>query len=204
MEVASSARYRHHLLARHRPAHHEGDIVYAYDVTSSAASWHREVPRPPPTPTLMGVYDLETGAWKDVVEDVDSLTVAGGRHGAPGPPLPERGARRLRPEVGPGSSPGPGSPTTAAAAGQALGWIGNTLVAPGSTGRIWRYDRRAARGELAGGHPHGQPVSVPIDGRRPPTAARLRRRLLHRRAGRLRPPHRPVAVLAQRLARARA
>ncbi|GAA2769406.1 hypothetical protein [Nonomuraea dietziae] len=78
----------------------------------------------------------------------------------PGPPLPERGARRLRPEVGPGrhqdrvhrlrrrARPGP-------SAGSA-----NTLVGTGSTGRIWRYDRRSGKGELLEGTLTGQPVSV--------------------------------------------
>ncbi|MEV4160348.1 hypothetical protein [Nonomuraea dietziae] len=107
----------------------------------------------------MGVYDLETGAWKDVVEDVDSLTVGGGRHGHQ--VYLFQNEELVAYDLTSGQVvTRTGFTDYGGGAARPLGWIGHTLVGTGSTGRIWRYDRRSGKGELLEGTLTGQPVSI--------------------------------------------
>ncbi|MET7327743.1 hypothetical protein [Nonomuraea sp. NPDC005650] len=106
----------------------------------------------------MGVYDLRKRAWKDVVEDVDNLTVGGGRRGHDlylfqhdelvKYDLRTRKITRL------------GFTGYGEGAARPLGWLGHTLVGTSSTGRIWQFDRRTGQGRLLDGTLTGQPVSI--------------------------------------------
>ncbi|MEV0385492.1 hypothetical protein [Nonomuraea sp. NPDC050643] len=106
----------------------------------------------------MGVYDLGTRRWMDVVEDVDSLTVGGGRHGDDlylfqddelvKYHLKTRKITKL------------GFTGYGEGAARPLGWLGHTLVGTSSTGRIWHFDRKTGQGRLLDGTLTGQPVSI--------------------------------------------
>ncbi|MCG5215622.1 hypothetical protein [Streptosporangium sp. KLBMP 9127] len=106
----------------------------------------------------MGVYDLDKREWKDVVEDVDSLTVGGGRDGHDlylfqhdelvKYDLKTRKITRLGfTEYGEGAA-------------RPLGWLGHTLVGTSSTGRIWHFDRKTGQGRLLDGTLTPLPVSI--------------------------------------------
>ncbi|MFI7133763.1 hypothetical protein ACIBQ1_49365 [Nonomuraea sp. NPDC050153] len=106
----------------------------------------------------MGVYDLRKRAWKDVVEDVDSLTVGGGRRGHDlylfqHDELVKYDLRTRRITRLDFTGYGEG-------AARPLGWLGHTLVGTSSTGRIWQFDRRTGQGRLLDGTLTGQPVSI--------------------------------------------
>ncbi|MFG6198869.1 hypothetical protein [Nonomuraea sp. JJY05] len=106
----------------------------------------------------MGVYDLRERVWKDVVEDVDNLTVGGGRRGHDlylfqhdelvKYDLKSRKITKL------------GFTGYGEGAARPLGWLGHTLVGTSSTGRIWQFDRKTGQGRLLDGTLNGQPVSI--------------------------------------------
>ncbi|MDR8411084.1 hypothetical protein MTP10_20420 [Nonomuraea sp. 3-1Str] len=106
----------------------------------------------------MGVYDLAAGTWRDVVDDIDSLTVGGGRHGHQvflvqsdelvAYDLRTRKITKL------------GFTDLGGGAARTLGWNGRTLVGTSSTGRLWHYDRHSRRGKLFESTLTGQPVSI--------------------------------------------
>ncbi|MFF0312580.1 hypothetical protein ACFYSC_34565 [Streptosporangium sp. NPDC004379] len=106
----------------------------------------------------MGVYDLASGAWTDLVDDVDSLTVGGGRHGHQVYLVQhdELVAYDLKTE----KITRTGFTDFGGGAARVLGWSGTTLIGTGSTGRIWHYDRKTRRGELLDATLTGQPVSI--------------------------------------------
>ncbi|NUS06710.1 MAG: hypothetical protein HOV97_29610 [Nonomuraea sp.] len=106
----------------------------------------------------MGVYDLDKGEWKDVVEDVDNLTVGGGRHGHD--LYLFQHDELVRYDLGNGQVTRLGFTGYGEGAARPLGWVGHTLVGTSSTGRIWHYDRKSGKGELLDGTLTGQPVSV--------------------------------------------
>ncbi|NUP02266.1 MAG: hypothetical protein HOW71_43660 [Nonomuraea sp.] len=106
----------------------------------------------------MGVYDLDKGEWKDVVEDVDNLTVGGGRHGHD--LYLFQHDELVRYDLGNGQITRLGFTGYGEGAARPLGWVGHTLVGTSSTGRIWHYDRKSGKGELLDGTLTGQPVSV--------------------------------------------
>ncbi len=106
----------------------------------------------------MGVYDLAKKSWKGVVDDVDSLTVGGGRHGhavylVQGDELAEH-------DLNTGKTTKLGFSDLGGGAARPLGWIGTKLVGTSSTGRIWHYDRKTAKGTLFESTVTGQPVSI--------------------------------------------
>ncbi|NUT45442.1 MAG: hypothetical protein HOV86_36175 [Thermoactinospora sp.] len=106
----------------------------------------------------MGVYDLDKGEWKDVVEDVDNLTVGGGRHGHD--LYLFQHDELVRYDLRNGQITRLGFTGYGEGAARPLGWVGHTLVGTSSTGRIWHYDRKSGKGELLDGTLTGQPVSV--------------------------------------------
>jgi hypothetical protein len=130
---------------------------YAYDVDVSGR--HLLVRFGTSTGTNpMGVYDLDTRTWKDVVADVDSLTVGGGRHGHDlylfqndelvTYDLKTKKITRLGfTEYGEGAA-------------RPLGWLGDVLVGTSSTGRIWQFDRKSGQGRLLDSTLTLQPVSI--------------------------------------------
>ncbi|MGW5682456.1 hypothetical protein [Nonomuraea sp. NPDC003754] len=106
----------------------------------------------------MGVYDLERRAWKDVVEDVDSLTVGGGRHG--NRLYVFQGDELVTYDLDTEKITKTGFTDFGGGAARPLGWVGHTLVGTGSTGRIWHFDRKTGQGRLLDGTLTGQPVSI--------------------------------------------
>ncbi|MFG1681649.1 hypothetical protein ACGFNP_15915 [Nonomuraea sp. NPDC049269] len=106
----------------------------------------------------MGVYDLVRNRWRDVVDDVDSLTVGGGAHGHQvylfqGEELAVYDIRRKK-------TTRLGFTDFGGGAARPLGWMGRTLVGTSSTGRMWHYDRKSGRGRLFDSTLTGQPVSI--------------------------------------------
>ncbi|MDF2707441.1 MAG: hypothetical protein K0R62_3093 [Nonomuraea muscovyensis] len=106
----------------------------------------------------MGVYDLRESKWTDIVADVDSLTVGGGRLGHDlylfqhdelvKYDLRTKKITRLGfTEYGEGAA-------------RPLGWLGNVLVGTSSTGRIWHFDRKSGRGRLLDSTLTLQPVAI--------------------------------------------
>ncbi|NUT39123.1 MAG: PQQ-like beta-propeller repeat protein [Thermoactinospora sp.] len=106
----------------------------------------------------MGVYDLERRAWKDVVDDVDSLTVGGGRHGRHAYFFQHE--ELVRYDLNSGKITKLGFTDYGGGAARTLGWVGDTLIGTGSTGRIWHYNRTTGKGRLLDGTLTGQPVSI--------------------------------------------
>ncbi|WP_219514924.1 hypothetical protein [Nonomuraea ceibae] len=106
----------------------------------------------------MGVYDLAAKAWKDVVADVDSLTVGGGRHGHTVHLVQDD--ELIEYDLKSGKITKLGFGDFGGGAARTLGWIGTTLVGTSSTGRLWHYDRRAGKGVLFESTLTGQPVSI--------------------------------------------
>ncbi|MFE3449400.1 hypothetical protein ACFXJ8_10745 [Nonomuraea sp. NPDC059194] len=106
----------------------------------------------------MGVYDLESRTWKDVVEDVDSLTVGGGRHGHH--VYLFQNDELVSYDLKTGTIARTGFTDFGGGAARPLGWVGHTLVGTGSTGRIWHFDRKTGKGTLLDGTLTGQPVSI--------------------------------------------
>ncbi|MFI6483185.1 hypothetical protein ACIBH1_35005 [Nonomuraea sp. NPDC050663] len=106
----------------------------------------------------MGVYDLERRAWKDVVDDVDSLTVGGGRHGRHAYFFQHE--ELVRYDLVSGRITKLGFTDYGGGAARTLGWVGDTLIGTGSTGRIWHYNRTTGKGRLLDGTLTGQPVSI--------------------------------------------
>ncbi|OUC89016.1 hypothetical protein [Streptosporangium minutum] len=106
----------------------------------------------------MGVYDTARGVWKDVVDDVDSLTVGGGRHGQQLYLWQDDELARY--DLKSGELVKLGFTEFGGGAARTLGWVGHTLVGTGSTGRIWNYDRKTGEGRLLAGTLTGQPVSI--------------------------------------------
>ncbi len=106
----------------------------------------------------MGVYDLARKSWKDTVDDVDSLTVGGGRHGQA--VYLVQGDELSKYDLKSGKIVKLGFTDLGGGAARPLGWVGTTLVGTSSTGRIWHYDRRTGKGTLFASTVTGQPVSV--------------------------------------------
>ncbi|MGP3930017.1 hypothetical protein [Nonomuraea sp. KM88] len=107
---------------------------------------------------LMGVYDLRENVWKDVVEDVGSLTVGGGRLGHD--LYLFQGGELVRYDLKTEKITKLGFTDHGGGAARTLGWLGHTLVGTSSTGRIWHFDRRTGQGRLLDGTLTGQPVSI--------------------------------------------
>ncbi|KAB8192321.1 hypothetical protein FH608_026995 [Nonomuraea phyllanthi] len=106
----------------------------------------------------MGVYDLSRRRWKEVVADVGSLTVGGGRHGHD-LYLFQHG-ELVSYDLRTGKITELGFTEYGGGAARTLGWLGNTLVGTSSTGRIWHFDRGTGQGTLLDGTLTGQPVSI--------------------------------------------
>ncbi|MFC4120424.1 PQQ-binding-like beta-propeller repeat protein [Nonomuraea zeae] len=106
----------------------------------------------------MGVYDLDQGVWKDVVEDVDNLTVGGGRHGHD--LYLFQNDELAKYDLKTGKIQKLGFTEYGEGAARPLGWLGHTLVGTSSTGRIWHYDRKTGKGRLLDAALTGQPVSI--------------------------------------------
>ncbi|WP_165974619.1 SMP-30/gluconolactonase/LRE family protein [Nonomuraea deserti] len=106
----------------------------------------------------MGVYDLRENAWKDVVEDVDNLTVGGGRLGHD--LYLFQGGELARYDLKTEKITQLGLTDHGGGAARTLGWLGHTLVGTSSTGRIWHFDRETGQGRLLDGTLTGQPVSI--------------------------------------------
>ncbi|MEV0148014.1 MULTISPECIES: hypothetical protein [unclassified Nonomuraea] len=106
----------------------------------------------------MGVYDLAAGAWRDVVDDIDSLTVGGGRHGHQ--VYLVQGDELVTYDLRTRKTTKLGFTDLGGGAARILGWNGGTLVGTSSTGRVWHYDRHRRRGRLFDSTLTGQPVSI--------------------------------------------
>ncbi|MFB4273708.1 hypothetical protein ACBJ59_00320 [Nonomuraea sp. MTCD27] len=106
----------------------------------------------------MGVYDLVTSRWKDVVEDVDSLTVGGGRLGAD--LYLFQNDELVKYDLKSEKITKLGFKDYGDGAARPLGWVGHTLVGTSSTGRIWHFDRKKGQGELLDATLTGQHVSI--------------------------------------------
>ncbi|MEV1177896.1 hypothetical protein AB0J09_56860, partial [Nonomuraea sp. NPDC049784] len=102
----------------------------------------------------MGVYDLDKREWKDVVADVDNLTVGGGRHGRD--LYLFQHDELVRYDLETGEITKLGFTEYGEGAARPLGWFGHTLVGTSSTGRIWQFDRRTGQGRLLDGTLTGQ------------------------------------------------
>ncbi|WP_435295765.1 hypothetical protein [Streptosporangium sp. G11] len=117
----------------------------------------------------MGVYDLARGRWKDVVDEVDSLSVGNGRHGHDlylfqNDELSRYDLWSGRIEKKLGFTDFGGG------AARPLGWVDHTLVGTSSTGRIWHFDRKSGRdalldGTLTGQHTPIRSMGIGPDGR---------------------------------------
>ncbi|WP_327085406.1 hypothetical protein OIE66_23970 [Nonomuraea sp. NBC_01738] len=109
----------------------------------------------------MGVYDLTTGRWKELVPDVDSLSVGGGAHGHKVYLVQDDELAVY--DLKSGTIVKTGFTDLGGGAARPLGWLPgdeNILVGTASTGRMWHYDRRSGRGRLIDSTVTGQPVSV--------------------------------------------
>ncbi|GAA3548760.1 hypothetical protein GCM10022419_031350 [Nonomuraea rosea] len=106
----------------------------------------------------MGVYDLRRGVWKDVVDDVDNLTVGGGKHGHD--LYLFQNDELAKYDLKTGKIKKLGFTEYGEGAARPLGWLGHTLVGTSSTGRIWHYDRKTGQGRLLDATLTGQPVSI--------------------------------------------
>ncbi|MGP3913132.1 hypothetical protein [Nonomuraea sp. 10N515B] len=106
----------------------------------------------------MGVYDLSTRKWKDVVEDVDSLTVGGGRRGHD--LYLFQNDELVKYDLETEKITKLGFTEYGGGAARTLGWLGNVLVGTSSTGRIWHFDRKTGQGRLLDGTLTAQPVSM--------------------------------------------
>ncbi|MFI6292312.1 hypothetical protein ACIBEJ_12055 [Nonomuraea sp. NPDC050790] len=106
----------------------------------------------------MGVYNLLTRRWERVVDDVDSLTLGGGRLGDQVYLVQndQLGVLDLRS----GKVRPTGFTDLGGGAIRPLGWRGHVLVGTSSTGRMWHYDRRTREGRLFESTITGQPVSI--------------------------------------------
>ncbi|GAA2210777.1 hypothetical protein GCM10009850_062360 [Nonomuraea monospora] len=94
----------------------------------------------------MGVYDLRAREWKDVVPDVDNLTVGGGRHGHD--LYLFQNDELVKYDLRTEKITRLGFTGHGGGAARPLGWLGPVLVGTSSTGHIWHYDRRTGRGKL--------------------------------------------------------
>ncbi|MFD0476962.1 hypothetical protein ACFQ0B_58665 [Nonomuraea thailandensis] len=94
----------------------------------------------------MGVYDLRAREWKDVVSDVDNLTMGGGRHGHD--LYLFRNDELVKYDLRSGRIARLGFTGYGGGAARPLGWLGPVLVGTSSTGHIWHFDRRTGRGKL--------------------------------------------------------
>jgi sugar lactone lactonase YvrE len=94
----------------------------------------------------MGVYDLRARRWKDVVPDVDNLTVGGGRHGHDLYLFQDD--ELVRYDLRSGKITRLGFTGYGKGAARPLGWLGPVLVGTSSTGHIWHFDRRTGQGRL--------------------------------------------------------
>ncbi|WP_405678082.1 PQQ-like beta-propeller repeat protein [Streptomyces sp. NBC_01511] len=106
----------------------------------------------------LGVYDLKRREWLRVVDDIESLTVAGGARGK-SVHLVRKG-ELIRLDLRSGRITGLGMTEFGEGAVRPLGWRGNTLVGTSSTGGMWHYDRKAGTGKLLDGSLTGLPVSI--------------------------------------------
>ncbi|MGW4796062.1 hypothetical protein ACWEPC_26945, partial [Nonomuraea sp. NPDC004297] len=130
---------------------------YAYDV--DVAGHHLLVRFGTSTGTNpMGVYDLRTHEWTDVVDDVDNLTVAGGRRG--NDLYLVQNDELVRYDLKTGRITRLGFTEYGEGAVRPLGWLGNVLVGTTSTGRMWHYDRKTGQGRAFGDTLTSQHVSV--------------------------------------------
>ncbi|MCF6470500.1 hypothetical protein FAF44_19170 [Nonomuraea sp. MG754425] len=130
---------------------------YAYDV--DVAGHHLLVRFGTSTGTNpMGVYDLRTHEWTDVVDDVDNLTVAGGRRG--NDLYLVQNDELIRYDLKTGRITRLGFTEYGEGAVRPLGWLGNVLVGTTSTGRMWHYDRKTGQGRAFGDTLTSQHVSV--------------------------------------------
>ncbi|MBB5078352.1 hypothetical protein [Nonomuraea endophytica] len=106
----------------------------------------------------MGVYDLRERRWERVVDDVDSLTVGGGRHGNQVYLVQNDQLGTL--DLRSGKVRPTGFTDFGGGAARPLGWRGDVLVGTSSTGRMWHYDRRTGKGRMFESTVTGQHVSI--------------------------------------------
>jgi hypothetical protein len=106
----------------------------------------------------MGVYDLRRDTWKQLVDDVDSLTVGGGARG--GDVHLVQSDRLVRLDLHTGRVRPLGMTEFGEGAVRPLTWLGDTLVGTTSSGLIWHYDGRRDTGRILDSTITRQPVSI--------------------------------------------
>lgn len=106
----------------------------------------------------MGVYDLETGAWSDLVDDVDSLSVGGGRLGLD--VYLFQNDELTKYDLQTEKSEKLGFTDFGGGAARPLGWVGSTLVGAAGTGKLWQFNRKTGKGRMLESTLTGQPVSI--------------------------------------------